>query len=318
VSSDLPPPETAFPALTPGVLSHDAAPGELIRSQWRAENPAKAGSPCANCGALLDGPFCGVCGQAAEDFQKSIGVLLGEAVEHLSDVDGRLLHTIPSLILRPATLTRDYLAGRRASQTAPLRMFLVIVVIFFFAGSLKDFVQPSSLPWYKPDHAAEQVPSLKAGPDALSRTFVAWLNPRLAYAVRHQREFGAAFESWLHEIPIVFLPIATLLLGLLFVFDRRFVLFDHAIFSMHSLSFMGLLFTLTTLMEMGPLSSMAGLVGMAAPVHLFVHLRGVYGTSVAGTLGRMFVLAVLSLIAVMILMVATVGLGLSAMGTGAP
>jgi len=267
---------------------------------------------------MLDGPYCGVCGQAAEDFQKSIGVLLGEAVEHLSDVDGRVLHTIPTLILRPATLTRDYLAGRRASQTAPLRLFLVVVVIFFFAGSFKDLVQPSNLPWYKPDHPAEQVPNLKAGTDALSRTIVAWLNPRLAYAVNHQREFGAAFVSWLHEIPIVFLPIATLLLGLVFVRDRRFVLFDHAIFSMHSLSFMGLLFTLTTLMEIGPLSSVTGLVGMAAPVHLFLHLRGVYGTSVAGTLARMFLLAVLSLVAVVLLMVGTVGLGLSAMGTATP
>jgi len=318
VIPELPPPETAPPVMLPDSTPYAASPGELIRRQWRAENPARAGAPCANCGALLDGPYCCACGQMAEDFQKSIGVLLREAFEHLSDVDGRLLHTIPTLILRPATLTRDYLAGRRASQTAPLRMFLVIVVMFFFAGSFRDLVHPSHFPWYKPDHTAEQVPTLQAGPDVLSRTFVAWLNPRLAYAVNHQREFGAAFVSWLHEIPIVFLPFATLLLGLLFVRDRRFVLFDHAIFSMHSLSFMGLLFTLTTLMEIGPLSGVTGLVGMVAPVHLFVHLRGVYGTSIAGTLARMFLLAVLSLIAVVFLMVGTVGLGLSAMGTAAP
>jgi hypothetical protein len=303
--------------MNPDSTSYVATSGDLIRQKWRAENPTRVGAPCANCATSLDGPFCTACGQSAEDLQKSARVLLAEAFEHLSDIDGRLLRTLPRLALHPAALTRDYLAGKRASQTSPLRLFLVIVVLFFFAGSLKNFVHPTQFSWIKKDTPTEQMPALTPGKDFVSRGLTAWLNPRMQYAATHRQEFGAAFVSWMHEIPIVFLPIATLLLGLLFVTNRRFVLFDHAVFAMHSLSFMGLLFTTTTLLDASPFSGFSGLLGMAAPVHLFVHFRGVYGTGIWSTLIRLFALFVLSTMAIVILMVVTAALGLGSLGTGA-
>jgi uncharacterized metal-binding protein len=58
----------------------------------------------------------------------------------------------------------------------------------------------------------------------------------------------------------------------------------------------------------------AVLIGMTAPVHLFVHLRGVYRTTVLGTLVRMVLLSVLSLAAIAILLIAVAGLDLNGMG----
>ncbi len=99
------------------------------------------------------------------------------------------------------------------------------------------------------------------------------------------------------------LPVSALLLALIFVLRRGFVLFDHLIFSMHSLSFQGLLISLTVL---------TGQVWLlwAAPVHLFVHMRDVYGTGVPGTLTRMFILFVLSTVAFTLLLLALIVAGL--------
>ena len=285
-------------------------------SNWRAAHPAKLGAPCANCATPLEGPYCHACGQLAEDFERTVWALLVESVENLFHTDGRLLHTLPTLILRPATLTRDYLAGHRAAQMPPLRLFLVVILVFFFAGSLAEMGRPS-VRWIQLDKrdgsplqlklldglpassgarpAPRAIPALSP---SMVRAINAWIGPRLAYVSTHQREFARAMESWAHRIAIIFLPIATLLLGLLFIFQRRFFIFDHAIFSMHSLSFQGLLFTLVTLLKLAPpLAGLAGLMILAAPVHLFFHLRGFYGTSIIGALMRMALLFLLSAIA---------------------
>ena len=315
-------------------IADAAALGGL--SSWRAAHPAKLGAPCANCATPLEGPYCHACGQLAEDFERTIWALLVESVENLFHADGRLLHTLPRLILRPASLTRDYLAGHRAAQMPPLRLFLVVILMFFFAGSLSEMIHPSSMRWAhrtddgrpaqftlmdEPPASSTAKPAARAAP-ALSpstvRAINAWFGPRLAYISTHQREFATAMESWAHRIAIVFLPIATLLLGLLFVFQRRFFIFDHAIFSMHSLSFQGLLFTVVTLLKLAaPLGGLAGLLTVAAPVHLFFHLRGFYGTSVIGALVRMALLFLLSSIALALVYAGVFAVELNAVGSPA-
>jgi hypothetical protein len=271
---------------------------------------------CANCGAVLAGHFCHDCGQSAEDFERSIGSLFAETVAHLFHADGRMVRTVPLLVANPARLTRTYLAGQRASQSPPLRLFLVVVLLFFLAGSLGEMAHPFG-PLFRSDSPTDTAPVLSSGGDALTQSFAAWLNPRLSFAATHQKEFGLAIDSWLHRIAILFLPISTLLLGVLFFSGRRRIfLYDHAIFSMHSLSFMGLLFTLVTLMEIAtPLRGVAPLLIPAAPTHLFFHLRGVYGASILGTLARMLLLFVFSVFAIGLLLLGVVGLGLNGMGT---
>jgi hypothetical protein len=210
-------------------------------------------------------------------------------------------------------LTREYLAGHRAAQTPPLRLFLVAIVVFFLAGSLREMAHPMP-PLFQKDSPTETTPTFSPGSSEAARAFAAWLNPHLTAAVTHQREFGAAVEGWLHRIAIAFLPVSTLLLGLLFVFQRRFLLFDHAIFSMHSLAFMALLFSVVTLLSITPpLRGLAGPLVLAAPIHLFAHMRGTYGVSIIGTLIRMLLLFVLSAAAMVLLLLGVVGLELNGM-----
>jgi hypothetical protein len=138
---------------------------------------------------------------------------------------------------------------------------------------------------------------------------VQWMTERFELARKNPELFSMILETWAHRFAILMLPIAALFLSILFVFQRRFYVFDHVIFSLHSLSFQGLLLTVYFLLK--ALTSYADILLLAAPVHLFVHMRGVYGTSVIGTLLRMFLLFIGSCVAAMMLMLGLIWVGLS-------
>jgi hypothetical protein len=89
---------------------------------------------CANCGALLQGAFCHLCGQSADPHHRSIWHLALESLEDIFHADGRLLRTLPSLFLFPGRLARDLMEGRRARHVPPFRLFLVSLVLFIFAA----------------------------------------------------------------------------------------------------------------------------------------------------------------------------------------
>lgn len=86
---------------------------------------------CLNCGATLDGQYCGNCGQRAASRLISIWELLKDAFGDLLELDSRLWRTLIPLTIRPGRLTHDYLRGRRARYMPPFRMYLVLSIVFF-------------------------------------------------------------------------------------------------------------------------------------------------------------------------------------------
>jgi hypothetical protein len=272
--------------------------------RWRKQHAVEPGALCAACGTELRGPYCYACGQLAEDFHRSVWHLMVEAFESFFHFDGRLAHTAPRLVLKPATLTREYLDGVRAFQVPPLRMFLVVLLIFFFAGSfgaderrahMAEVLARSGAPTALiVQGSATGLPALKTTdwPKSLRGTFV---SEGLEKAVHNPAQFRMIVQEQVHSWAVLMLPVAALILTLLFAFQRRFYVFDHVIFSMHSLSFQGLLLSVVLVVSL--LSPAAARVLLLiAPVHLFIHMRGTYGTSVIGTLIRMVLLFMLSVI----------------------
>lgn len=277
------------------------------------------GSPCANCGANLQGAWCHDCGQLAEDFHRSIIRLAMEAVEGLTHLDGRFWVTAPALVLRPAKLTRDYIDGHRAAQIPPLRLFLVVLLLVFFIGSVSGGNNNQVFNFNGHGDAASRaraeakIDKIDVHVAGVKSDFAnGWLRPRLKAVLEDPERFKLVLESQAERFAFLALPLATAILTVLFVFQRRFFVFDHTIFALHSLSFQGLLLSATTLLGLlwEPLS---GLVMIGAPVHLFIHMRGLYQTSVAGTLLRMFLLGLFSGIGFVVLMLLMVLVGLNAM-----
>src|SRR5476649_493318 len=90
---------------------------------------------CANCGAALSGPFCSVCGQHAHESARAVGVLFHDAWHVVTHIDGRFWRTMSTLLLHPGRLTQDYFAERRARYLPPVRVYLVLSVLFFALGA---------------------------------------------------------------------------------------------------------------------------------------------------------------------------------------
>ncbi len=94
--------------------------------------------------------------------------------------------------------------------------------------------------------------------------------------------------SWL------LIPLSIPFVWLLFVWRRQFKAYDHAVFVTYSLAFMSLLFIVMSLLGLipGGLGSAIAVVllTIAAPVHLYKHLRHAYRLSRLSTLWRFFAL----------------------------
>jgi len=330
--------------------------GWLRWKRQHAEIPP--GTPCANCATALQGTYCHICGQEAEDFHKSSWKLLVEAIESLLHLDGRMFRTLPDLLRRPGQLTRDYLDGKRASQVAPFRMFLVILLVAFFVGHLASKAggeheaaveghvvatahdTTSEVPTTA-SARAEAEADIMADPtmtEAEKQTALAaargdwtsfgrslsgdivnqakanaaaapamddaqgagkirglqhWLDARVEAVSKDPERFALLLEIWGHRVAILALPVSALMLTILFAFNRRYFVFDHLIFSMHSLSFQLLLLIVILLLSM-VIGGAAWWLAVAAPVHLYLHMKGAYQRSAIGTVARMFVLFTLT------------------------
>ncbi|MGA0600382.1 DUF3667 domain-containing protein [Caulobacter sp. KR2-114] len=288
-----------------------AADGAIAFLRRRPKHALPVGSPCPNCATALQGPWCHACGQAAEDYHRSLARLAGEAIEGLFELDGRLWRTLPDLLLRPARLTRQYLDGHRAPQAPPFRTFLIVVVLVFFTAGLGP---PLNLHLQRPDgkpftvHSDLAFSASPAGSQRLNK----WMEQKANYALAHPDAFQSQLTTWAQRLSILALPISAVLLGLLFVFRRGVYMFDHLIFSMHSLSFQGLL--LATVLALEQLWSGFAWLMLASPVHLFFHLKGAYGLGVIGTLVRMLLLFVGSLIGFTVILVGLLLIGLYEVG----
>lgn len=86
---------------------------------------------CKNCDAPIEANYCPQCGQKNIDLERPLPELLGAAVRETLDVDGRVIRTLWTQMRRPGVLTSEYLAGRRRLYSPPLRLYLVISVLFF-------------------------------------------------------------------------------------------------------------------------------------------------------------------------------------------
>ncbi|RST32093.1 DUF3667 domain-containing protein [Sphingomonas ginkgonis] len=121
--------------------------------------------------------------------------------------------------------------------------------------------------------------------------------------------FFYKLKSSAYKYSWALIPISVPFLWLLFPFSRRFRLYDHTVFVTYSLCFMSLLATLATLWNASGIGG-AGLLVFAPPVHMYRQLRGAYSLGWFGALWRTAVLTVVAGMAMVLFVVALVGLGL--------
>jgi hypothetical protein len=87
---------------------------------------------CENCGANMAGPFCAQCGQHAVDYRRSFGRVFADVLDSFLNWDSKFIISLWLLMSRPWKLTIDFLSGKRVRHMHPLRLYLLISIVFFF------------------------------------------------------------------------------------------------------------------------------------------------------------------------------------------
>ena len=91
-------------------------------------------SRCKNCEGPLTAraDFCPSCGQSVKEISRPWFEFAREMLAELIDFDGRMLHSMRLLLTRPGFLSYEYVNGRRVAYTSPIRIYVVISLVFFF------------------------------------------------------------------------------------------------------------------------------------------------------------------------------------------
>ena len=95
------------------------------------------GTECLNCGHILDvnDKYCPNCGQANSIKKLVLKDFFDEFFSSLINYDSKLLKTLYALLIKPGTITKDYVKGKRISYTNPFRFLLSLAFIYFLMFS---------------------------------------------------------------------------------------------------------------------------------------------------------------------------------------
>jgi hypothetical protein len=254
---------------------------------------------CANCGAPVAGRYCGACGQRREPPVHSLWHFAQLATEDLTHADSRLWRTLAALLFKPGYLTREFLAGRRARYLPPVRLYLVLSVVFFIwvsAGQSRlqvvrfdgergapaaEVITPFSpaLPGESAQQRSERLcqDTIYEGP---------WqqrLAPLVSRACRTVVEDNgrSVREAFLHNLPramFVFLPLLAGAMMLIYWRPRHYYV-EHLLWFVHNHAFGFVLLLLAS--AVSALPGAAGWVRLALwlyiPWYMYRSLRVVYG-----------------------------------------
>jgi hypothetical protein len=131
----------------------DGSPGGRKRRFWKRK-PKRELAPlthCENCGTELRGHYCSNCGQAAIDYRRSFRHVIVDVLDSFLNWDSKFVRTIGLLLWRPGWLTNQFVDGRRVRFLHPLRLYLLVSIVFFLSAKLipvndAQNVKPEDMP----------------------------------------------------------------------------------------------------------------------------------------------------------------------------
>src|SRR3569623_28834 len=139
---------------------------------------------------------------------------------------------------------------------------------------------------------------------------IGWLNAGLQRAKQNPGLLLYKLQSAAYKYSWALIVLSTPLIALLFLWRRRFTLYDHAIFATYSISFMSLLVVVLALGGAAGLSAaiIVPLILLAPPVHMFAQLRGTYDLRIFSALWRTVMLLFFSTIVLLMFVLGIVAM----------
>ncbi len=197
---------------------------------------------CAACGTELAGAYCHACGERAlRPDGESLWRFAKDQFHEVTSADGRLWRTVKALVA-PGKLTEEYLDGRRSLYVRPIRIFLVINVLIFFAlsgspGTILKGPLQSHFGAALYGGAAQTLAGAKADQwDAARRKLMASDDPEAAEQATKIVDYEAAFNTQAQALAPsligVLIPGFALLLAV-FLWPARASGVRHLVFATH-------------------------------------------------------------------------------------
>ncbi|MDQ6470696.1 DUF3667 domain-containing protein [Flavobacterium sp. LHD-80] len=247
-----------------------------------SHSPIRKDKTCLNCRHVVEQKFCPNCGQENTDTRKTFHHLFIHFFEDLTHYENAFWKTIKNLLLKPATLTKEYLSGKRLSYLAPVRLYIFISFVTFLMIALfpnhvsenltkgekeitsnfenankkeKDWKEKSYLKSKTLDKSYFQLRTMKET-DSIQKygkeseklsDFQYWIYEKAVHVTEKntKKEIIEKFiESFIHNIPKILFIIMPFFAFFLWLFHgkKRWYYFDHGIFTLHYFSFLLLIF----------------------------------------------------------------------------
>jgi len=261
-----------------------------LRLTGKVLSPAftKSERTCDNCGLQANYQYCANCGQRHQTRVVSLWQLFKDLLGGLFNWDARVWRTLLPLLSKPGFLTAEYLSGKRAHYTPPLRLYLVLSIIFFFVSGYltsgdKVMIDNNV---FKVSTAESEDQSVKIEPDNQDMTVnvpgfmdqEAWEIRLEAFAEELNTFDGKQrfLEELFSQAPVlmlVLLPLMALVSWLLHLFSKRYFV-EHLLMLVHFHAFV-FCFSLMALM-LSKLLSMTDLDSLAAWLKIYVMFLIVY------------------------------------------
>jgi hypothetical protein len=301
--------------------------------QGKQDAHAHGHGACSNCGAELNGAYCANCGQPAH-IHRTLGHMVEEFLHGIIHFDTRAWRTLPLLIFRPGTLTREYIHGKRARYISPLAMFLLMIfsmfAVFAFAGPAigvdrelqAEIVGPlepvteTSPGNYQVDRNGDVFEQIKAAyerGDIKVNTSWAGLDKKIKEKLENPELALYKIQNAAYKFAFLLVPISLPFLWLLFFWKRGLTLFDHTVYILYSLSFVSLLFILLSLLSYvpGALDLISPWWIFIFPVHAYFQMKGGYSLGWFSALWRTPVLMIFATLGLAIFLVAIILVGVT-------
>jgi len=96
-----------------------------------SHQPERKEKDCLNCGTIVQGRYCQVCGQENIVTKQSFWGLTKHFVYDVFHFDGKFFDTVKYLFVKPGFVPKEYVKGKRNSYLDPIRMYLFTSAFFF-------------------------------------------------------------------------------------------------------------------------------------------------------------------------------------------
>lgn len=180
---------------------------------------------CRNCGQPLYGEFCHNCGQKEfNNYDLTIKNFIIYFIGEFWGFDAKIFKSLLYIIIKPGYLTREFSMGRLARYLMPLKLYLLVSIIFFFAMELVSPITMDSIVGKNdPFFTKERIEKIASDKGLTAEEF--------------EKKFDEKSQGLIPIYLLVIIFLFSLPLKLIYIRSKKFYV-EHLVFSLHIYTFM--------------------------------------------------------------------------------